>query len=78
MAKFTTVVYQWCCEINTVWCASQDEVEELRCEMLEMRDMFQEEELRQLQDLRQQLEQANKTRRILPQGRAIFVFLRGT
>uniref|UniRef100_A0A3Q2XTH8 Uncharacterized protein n=1 Tax=Hippocampus comes TaxID=109280 RepID=A0A3Q2XTH8_HIPCM len=49
----------------TVWCASQDEVEELRCEMLEMRDMFQEKELRQLQDLRQQLGQANKTRRIL-------------
>ncbi|XP_019720600.1 microtubule cross-linking factor 1-like, partial [Hippocampus comes] len=43
----------------------RDEVEELRCEMLEMRDMFQEKELRQLQDLRQQLGQANKTRRIL-------------
>lgn len=44
---------------------SQDEVEELRCEMLEMRDMFQEEEVYQLQELRLQLEQANKTCRIL-------------
>lgn len=43
----------------------QDEVEELRCEMLEMRDMFQEEEVYQLQELRLQLEQANKTCRIL-------------
>ncbi|XP_054631938.1 uncharacterized protein LOC129181169 isoform X2 [Dunckerocampus dactyliophorus] len=43
----------------------RDEVEELRCEMLEMRDMFQEEEACQLHDLRQQLEQANKTCRIL-------------
>uniref|UniRef100_A0A096MH59 SOGA coiled-coil domain-containing protein n=1 Tax=Poecilia formosa TaxID=48698 RepID=A0A096MH59_POEFO len=43
----------------------QDEVEELRCEMLEMRDMFQEEEVYQLQELRLQLEQAKKTCRIL-------------
>nr|XP_057907356.1 uncharacterized protein LOC131104323 [Doryrhamphus excisus]XP_057907357.1 uncharacterized protein LOC131104323 [Doryrhamphus excisus]XP_057907358.1 uncharacterized protein LOC131104323 [Doryrhamphus excisus] len=43
----------------------RDEVEELRCEMLEMRDMFQEEETCQLQDLRQKLDQANKTCRIL-------------
>uniref|UniRef100_A0A3B5M6G7 SOGA coiled-coil domain-containing protein n=1 Tax=Xiphophorus couchianus TaxID=32473 RepID=A0A3B5M6G7_9TELE len=42
-----------------------DEVEELRCEMLEMRDMFQEEEVYQLQELRLQLEQAKKTCRIL-------------
>ncbi|XP_056130913.1 protein SOGA1-like [Lampris incognitus] len=33
--------------------------------MLEMRDMFQEEEVYQLQELRMQLEQANKTCRIL-------------
>lgn len=33
--------------------------------MLEMRDMFQEEEVYQLQELRLQLEQANKTCRIL-------------
>lgn len=46
-------------------CLFQDEVEELRCEMLEMRDMFQEEEVYQLQELRLQLEQANKTCRIL-------------
>lgn len=51
---------------QAVYCRfSQDEVEELRCEMLEMRDMFQEEEVYQLQDLRLQLEQANKTCRIL-------------
>ncbi|KAK2851771.1 hypothetical protein Q5P01_008047 [Channa striata] len=43
----------------------KDEVEELRCEMLEMRDMFQEEAVYQLQELRLQLEQANKTCRIL-------------
>uniref|UniRef100_A0A3Q1EED9 SOGA coiled-coil domain-containing protein n=1 Tax=Acanthochromis polyacanthus TaxID=80966 RepID=A0A3Q1EED9_9TELE len=47
------------------YCLSQDEVEELRCEILEMRDMFQEEEVYQLQELRLQLEQANKTCRIL-------------
>lgn len=40
-------------------------MEELRCEMLEMQDMFQEEEVHQLQQLRLQLEQANKTCRIL-------------
>lgn len=49
----------------TFLCLSQDEVEELRCEMLEMRDMFQEEEVYQLQELRLQLEQANKSCRIL-------------
>ncbi|XP_028266726.1 uncharacterized protein LOC114439135 isoform X2 [Parambassis ranga] len=43
----------------------KDELEGLRCEMLEMRDMFQEEEVYQLQELRLQLEQANKTCRIL-------------
>lgn len=48
-----------------LYCLLQDEVEELRCEMLEMRDMFQEEEVYQLQELRLQLEQANKTCRIL-------------
>lgn len=35
----------------------QDEMEELRSEMLEMRDMYMEEDVYQLQDLRQQLEQ---------------------
>ncbi|KAJ3586412.1 hypothetical protein NHX12_012810 [Muraenolepis orangiensis] len=43
----------------------KDEMEELRCEMEEMRDMFQEEEVYQLQALRLQLDQANKTRLIL-------------
>nr|XP_015821073.2 protein SOGA1 [Nothobranchius furzeri] len=43
----------------------KDEVEELHCEMLEMRDMFQEEEVYQLQELRLQLEEAKKTCRIL-------------
>ena len=32
-------------------------MEELRSEMLEMRDMYMEEDVYQLQDLRQQLEQ---------------------
>uniref|UniRef100_A0A3B3WPF3 Uncharacterized protein n=1 Tax=Poecilia mexicana TaxID=48701 RepID=A0A3B3WPF3_9TELE len=43
----------------------QDEMEELRSEMLEMRDMYMEDDVYQLQELRQQLEQANKTCRIL-------------
>ncbi|XP_061702711.1 uncharacterized protein si:ch211-197l9.2 isoform X2 [Syngnathoides biaculeatus] len=43
----------------------KDEVDELRCEMSEMRDVFQEEETHQLQDLRQLLERANKSCRIL-------------
>lgn len=51
--------------IKALCCLHQDEVEELRCEMLEMRDVFQEEEAYQLQELRLQLEQANKTCRIL-------------
>ncbi len=40
-------------------------MEELRSEMLEMRDMYIEEDVYQLQELRQQLDQANKTCRIL-------------
>uniref|UniRef100_A0A1A8LEH7 Suppressor of glucose, autophagy associated 1 n=2 Tax=Nothobranchius pienaari TaxID=704102 RepID=A0A1A8LEH7_9TELE len=40
-------------------------MEELRSEMLEMRDMYLEDDVYQLQELRQQLEQANKTCRIL-------------
>ncbi|XP_063064311.1 microtubule cross-linking factor 2 isoform X2 [Engraulis encrasicolus] len=43
----------------------KDEIEELRSEMLEMRDMYMEEDVYQLQDLRQQFDQANKTCRIL-------------
>ncbi len=46
-------------------CVYQDEMEELRSEMLEMRDMYIEEDVYQLQELRQQLDQANKTCRIL-------------
>lgn len=40
-------------------------MEELRSEMLEMRDMYMEEDVYQLQELRQQLDQANKNCRIL-------------
>lgn len=43
----------------------QDEIEELRAEMLEMRDVYMEEDVYQLQELRQQLDQASKTCRIL-------------
>lgn len=46
-------------------CLSQDEIEELRAEMLEMRDVYMEEDVYQLQELRQQLDQASKTCRIL-------------
>uniref|UniRef100_A0A673I865 Suppressor of glucose, autophagy associated 1 n=1 Tax=Sinocyclocheilus rhinocerous TaxID=307959 RepID=A0A673I865_9TELE len=45
--------------------SQSDEMEELRSEMLEMRDMYMEEDVYQLQELRQQLDQANKTCRIL-------------
>lgn len=38
----------------------QDEMEELRSEMLEMRDMYMEEDVYQLQELRQQLEQVGQ------------------
>lgn len=34
-------------------------MEELRSEMLEMRDMYMEDDVYQLQDLRQQLEQVS-------------------
>ncbi|KAJ7417848.1 Protein SOGA1 [Pitangus sulphuratus] len=43
----------------------RDEIEELRAEMLEMRDVYMEEDVYQLQELRQQLDQASKTCRIL-------------
>ncbi|TSR39566.1 Protein SOGA1 [Bagarius yarrelli] len=43
----------------------KDELEELRSEMLEMRDLYMEEDMYQLHGLKQQLEQANKTCRIL-------------
>ncbi|NXG51680.1 SOGA1 protein, partial [Psilopogon haemacephalus] len=43
----------------------KDELEELRAEMLEMRDVYMEEDVYQLQELRQQLDQASKTCRIL-------------
>lgn len=55
----------FCSETCISWCFPQDEIEELRSEMLEMRDMYMEEDVYQLQDLRQQLDQANKTCRIL-------------
>lgn len=41
----------------------QDEMEELRSEMLEMRDMYMEDDVYQLQELRQQLEQVRGGRR---------------
>ncbi|XP_028905380.1 protein SOGA1 [Ornithorhynchus anatinus] len=40
-------------------------MEELRAEMLELRDVYMEEDVYQLQELRQQLDQAGKTCRIL-------------
>ncbi|XP_032897200.1 protein SOGA1 isoform X2 [Amblyraja radiata] len=43
----------------------KDEIEELRAEMLEMRDIYLEEDVYQLQELRQELDRANKTCRIL-------------
>lgn len=42
--------------MNSLPCL-QDEMEELRSEMLEMRDMYMEDDVYQLQELRQQLEQ---------------------
>ncbi|KAK3518850.1 hypothetical protein QTP70_014983, partial [Hemibagrus guttatus] len=43
----------------------KNELEEVRSEMLEMRDLYMEEDMYQLHELKQQLEQANKTCRIL-------------
>ncbi|XP_027026076.2 protein SOGA1 isoform X1 [Tachysurus fulvidraco] len=43
----------------------KDELDELRSEMLEMRDLYMEEDMYQLHEIKQQLEQANKTCRIL-------------
>uniref|UniRef100_A0A3B4WIF8 Uncharacterized protein n=1 Tax=Seriola lalandi dorsalis TaxID=1841481 RepID=A0A3B4WIF8_SERLL len=44
---------------------SQDEVDELRAEMEEMRDSYLEEEVYQLQELRRELDRSNKNCRIL-------------
>lgn len=46
-------------------CVSQDEVDELRAEMEEMRDSYLEEEVYQLQELRRELDRSNKNCRIL-------------
>uniref|UniRef100_A0A3B5MN38 Uncharacterized protein n=1 Tax=Xiphophorus couchianus TaxID=32473 RepID=A0A3B5MN38_9TELE len=46
-------------------CVSQDEVEELRAEMEEVRDSYLEEEVYQVQELRRELDRANKNCRIL-------------
>jgi len=51
--------------LHHFWLSFQDEMEELRSEILEMRDMYMEDDVYQLQELRQQLEQANKACRIL-------------
>lgn len=44
---------------------SQDELDELRAEMEEMRDSYLEEDVYQLQELRRELDRANKNCRIL-------------
>lgn len=46
-------------------CVSQDEVDELRAEMEEVRDSYLEEEVYQLQELRRDLDRSNKNCRIL-------------
>jgi len=46
-------------------CVSQDEVDELRAEMEEVRDSYLEEEVYQLQELRRELDRSNKNCRIL-------------
>lgn len=49
-----------------LWCDScQCEIEEMRAEMDEMRDTFYEEDTCQLQEMRRELERANKNCRIL-------------
>lgn len=48
-----------------VSCGLQAEIEEMRSEMDEMRDTFYEEDACQLQDMRKELERANKNCRIL-------------
>lgn len=47
-------------------CRLQDEMEELRSEMLEMRDMYMEDDVYQLQELRQQLEQVGVKADVAP------------
>lgn len=47
-------------------CCPQDEMEELRSEMLEMRDMYMEDDVYQLQELRQQLEQVGVQADVAP------------
>lgn len=49
--------------IYSVFCKT--EIEEMRAEMDEMRDTFYEEDACQLQDMRRELERANKNCRIL-------------
>lgn len=44
---------------------TQDELDELRAEMEEMRDSYLEEDVYQLQELRRELDRANKNCRIL-------------
>ncbi|EPQ08183.1 Coiled-coil domain-containing protein 165 [Myotis brandtii] len=48
-----------------IYCNPQDELDELRAEMEEMRDSYLEEDVYQLQELRRELDRANKNCRIL-------------
>uniref|UniRef100_A0A3Q2STY9 Uncharacterized protein n=1 Tax=Fundulus heteroclitus TaxID=8078 RepID=A0A3Q2STY9_FUNHE len=52
-------------EAENLCSSSQDEVEELRAEMEEVRDSYLEEEVYQVQELRRELDRANKNCRIL-------------
>lgn len=50
---------------NSLCDFQQDELDELRAEMEEMRDSYLEEDVYQLQELRRELDRANKNCRIL-------------
>lgn len=51
--------------LNSCFPGHQDEVDELRAEMEEMRDSYLEEEVYQQQELRRELDRSNKNCRIL-------------
>lgn len=64
MLYFSIIAARRCYKCHTL-CVFQDEVDELRAEMEEVRDSYLEEEVYQLQELRRDLDRSNKNCRIL-------------
>lgn len=61
---YFSIAARRCYKCHTL-CVFQDEVDELRAEMEEVRDSYLEEEVYQLQELRRDLDRSNKNCRIL-------------